>query len=336
MITRESGLSGIMMAAAGAGASGGGTVKRGRPRKAAAADERDPSVVALQEADGGEAGREVADDGSEAPEGVSDPANGVPAALEPEFLAPEVTNGRALAAKALFTDDGWLKLPAGLPFEGYREIVARFGTLHENMLWHAGDLQVQGEALYGQDYSQILDLLASKDYSESTLSVAKTVASKIPAAERFPTLSWNHHVAVMSFNKKERHRWLDQARSNEWTVKELKKGIDAAGGTPSIKAERKRRKAKGGEADTGTIPADNAPAASEPVAEAAAQPVTAKGGGVTLEMLNKADEADKQWYEALERARKDMELEGAFDYDALNTAGRAMAQALMELLSALK
>ena len=354
MVTRASGLdkiaasfvdppkekpSGLKRAAAAAKATR-------KPRKAKV-DERDPAVVAAQDAAGLACGfchekghgfndcpehghadwhMPMPDSGArEAPEAVSASAMSIPAVL---------TNGKALAARAFFSDDGWLVLPKDLPFDDYRELVVRFDNFHRNMLWVAGDLQAQGEALYGQDYSQVLEVLAQHGYTESTLGVAKSVAEKFPPGERHQALSFNHHMAVMALNKKERREWLDKAAAGEWPVSRLKAEISAVGGTPrqQSKAKAKARplvETNGGQPYTGDtdlpdVVADNP----------SQQPVTVKGG-LTLEMLEQADAEDREWYDALEVARKDMKETGACDHEALNSAGRAMASGLLELLATL-
>jgi hypothetical protein len=80
-------------------------------------------------------------------------------------LSAAATDSKALGAyywraPNLFSEDGWLTLPKDLPFAGYKEIVECFGSLRQNMLWIAGDLQVQGQAFYGEKYSQVVETLA--------------------------------------------------------------------------------------------------------------------------------------------------------------------------------
>ncbi|MHB8578156.1 MAG: DUF1016 N-terminal domain-containing protein [Dehalococcoidia bacterium] len=301
--------------------------RKPRKVKASKTDERDPAVVAVQQGPCGSCG--AVDHGfNDCPNTGS--LTHSPTLASHELSAP-LTNGKALAARVFFSEDGWLVLPKDLPFEDFEHLVERFGVFHKNMLWIAGDLQAQGEALYGQEYSQVVNLLAGHGYTESTLGIAKSLSEKFPPGERNKDLSWNHHVIVMSMSKKDRHHWLARAAAENLSTRELKAQIAAADGKPakpkSIKAAPVQEEGPE-DADTaevgGPVP--------RPVPE---QPVEVRNGGVSLEMLERADVADKAWFDALEQSIADFKADGSFDYDGLRGPTRALAAELIDLIKAL-
>jgi hypothetical protein len=123
-----------------------------------------------------------------------------------------------LVTRTLFAD-GWLQLPPELPFEMFQAIVEKFADFHKDLMWIAGDLQIQGKALYGEDYSQVLDVLAGTKYTESTLGVARAVAEKYPIAER-RAVSFEHHKMVMK--RADRAAWLDRAFREQLTTAQMR------------------------------------------------------------------------------------------------------------------
>jgi len=124
-----------------------------------------------------------------------------------------------LVARVLL-QDGWLQLPPGLPFEAFQAIIRRFTDFRKDLMWVVGDLQVQGEALYGEDSSQVLDLLAGHGYSESTLGVARSVAQRYPVAERRRELTFEHHKIAMK--QPYRATYLERAVNDGLTTAQLR------------------------------------------------------------------------------------------------------------------
>lgn len=327
MLERASGISAIMASAAshhdGSGPARPKKPAKTRAKKPAAEDERDPAVVAVQQGPCGFCG----DTGH----GFNDcPKNRTVG--EPEVEAPQVPaplkNGQALAAAAYF-HKGWLRLPKDLPFETYREMVVGFSDLHKNMLWIVGDLQVQGQQLYGEQYSQILDVLATREYTESTLSVAKTLSEKFPPDERVVGVSWNHHLLVQNMSKKDRKFWLERAAAEGLSTREMKAQILAGEGAPKAKAKP----------EPPAEPEATPVAEAEPVVEAdepePAVGVKATGPGVSAALLARADAADRAFFEALDDAQKALQERGVVDLDALREPSRDLAEVLYELIKAL-
>ncbi len=92
----------------------------------------------------------------------------------------------------------FLLLPAALSTEissidewesGVEQLVA----MQRNVPWWLGDMVVQGEARFGDDFWQAVPLNASLSLLERCASVSR----KYPPAERFISLSWTHHVIAL-------------------------------------------------------------------------------------------------------------------------------------------
>jgi hypothetical protein len=267
-----------------------------------------------------------------------DPASGT-------TLSPPVANSKALASyywrsPNLFSEDGWLILPKDLPFEGYKEIVECFGSLRQNMLWIAGDLQVQGQSLYGEKYSQVVEALAvrggftDKDYTETTLGLAMRLSEIFPAGERHKDLSWNHHKIVMALPEKERAHWLARASAENLTTRELTAQIAAGNGGPRI-AKPKPALTRSEAATAPAILQERNDEPEDPDLGVAAPAQLEARNGVSLEMLQRADLTDKAWYDALDRSIDDFKTTGSFDYDTLRGPTRALAAELIDLIKAL-
>ena len=259
-------------------------------------------------------------------------------------LSATATDSKVLGAyywraPNLFSDDGWLILPKDLPFEGYKEIVECFGSLRQNMLWIAGDLQVQGQALYGEKYSQVVETLAvrggftDKDYTETTLGLAMRLSEIFPVGARHKDLSWNHHKIVMALPEKERAHWLARASAENLSTRELTAQIAARNGGPRI-AKPKPALTRSEAATAAVLLQEDNDESQDAEPAQLEQSVEARNG-VSLEMLQRADAADKAYYDALDQAITEMKDTGSFDYDSLRPAALAQAAELIPLIQAL-
>jgi hypothetical protein len=123
------------------------------------------------------------------------------------------------------TLDGFQFKPMELVIEGKHTIekwldVGKVLTGMESSLnWWIGDWLVFGEHTYGQKYSQAE---AVTKHRQDYLKACNFVSSKVPAQNRFQTLSWSHHREVAALEVSEQKKWLEKANENEWTVSELR------------------------------------------------------------------------------------------------------------------
>lgn len=96
--------------------------------------------------------------------------------------------------------------------------------------WLIGDWLIIGEQLFAHgDIKKVAEKFA---FDEDYFYDVKSVANKVPYANRLPDLSFGHHRAVRARVSDQRD-WLLQARTHGWTVSELRRQIRIAdGGLP--------------------------------------------------------------------------------------------------------
>jgi hypothetical protein len=102
--------------------------------------------------------------------------------------------------------------------------------------WQIADWLIFGERKWGETYTQAVEVT---HLAKQTLANMAHVASQIPPNERWEGLSFAHHSAVASLNKKDRHDMLAMAKRNELVATELwdeVKDLKArrAGGDPLV------------------------------------------------------------------------------------------------------
>ena len=79
------------------------------------------------------------------------------------------------------------------PLEDWEEPIKTLFDLQRYVSFYIGDAILFGEARFGDDIWQSVPL----DVSERMTMRLAGVASKIPPEDRFPTLSWTHHVTAL-------------------------------------------------------------------------------------------------------------------------------------------
>lgn len=97
-------------------------------------------------------------------------------------------------------------------------------ALHGVTQWVVGDLTVEAMrrvrdgAAPGPEWDWI---------HQASTSKAATVALAFPAARRRASLLWAHHELVHRMGDDTQDRWLDEACRGDWSVRALKRAIDA-------------------------------------------------------------------------------------------------------------
>ena len=98
--------------------------------------------------------------------------------------------------------DGWtlaveLRSP-DLTYQWFSEICFVLGTLHSEVRFAMGDALLIGEAVFGEECWQALELL---NLSEDAQREYRRVSREIPPSMRRKRLTWSHHRAVVALRK---------------------------------------------------------------------------------------------------------------------------------------
>jgi hypothetical protein len=82
--------------------------------------------------------------------------------------------------------------------EAWEEGASQVMAMQRNVNWWIGDMVVFGEARWGDEFWQVVPM----DASVSLLERCAGVSKKYPPGERFPSLSWTHHVHALRVKDK--------------------------------------------------------------------------------------------------------------------------------------
>jgi hypothetical protein len=116
--------------------------------------------------------------------------------------------------------------------------------LHIRVMFLLGDALTFGEAAYGEEYAQAIDMTRKvMQLSEKSIKNAAWICASIPPSLRRETLTFAHHEAVAALDEEEQREFLNQAESENLTVSGLKKVIKSRHPTT------KRGKVRKGTAD---------------------------------------------------------------------------------------
>src|SRR4051812_18824481 len=110
-----------------------------------------------------------------------------------------------------------LILPADLTWDEWAGLAEQLATAHHSSLWYLGDWlvyaqhQFEADGVHDEaDVSQLVD--ARTAIPQSTIKLARIVASKFEPSRRRPALSWSHHLEVARLEDEvEADRLLDEA-----------------------------------------------------------------------------------------------------------------------------
>jgi len=89
--------------------------------------------------------------------------------------------------------------------------------------WWIGDMINAGEDMYGEEFGAI----CGETLSTEMVSRYASVARRIPAQNRRPTLSWSAHAAVARLTHAQQRQFLAKAESKGWSSDELRKKVQA-------------------------------------------------------------------------------------------------------------
>lgn len=101
-----------------------------------------------------------------------------------------------------------LQLDRGLSFHEWEAVGRKLGNVGRAVMWWIGDWINYGEDVYGEKYSQALEVTG---YDYETLRAAGWVAGKVETVRRRTVLSWSHHKEVAALPPAEQDAWLDKA-----------------------------------------------------------------------------------------------------------------------------
>jgi hypothetical protein len=112
--------------------------------------------------------------------------------------------------------------------------------LHVRVMFMLGDALTFGEAAYGEEYAQAIDLTRKViQLSEKSIKNASWICASIAPSLRRETLTFSHHEVVAPLDPEEQSEFLDQAESENLTVSALKKLIKERHPTTSRRGQER-------------------------------------------------------------------------------------------------
>jgi hypothetical protein len=128
---------------------------------------------------------------------------------------------RAPQAHAGLTTVAWVA-DEELAYDEWLRQGSRLGVAGRNAAWWIGDWVNYGTARYGSKYS-----LAARvtGYDRQTLMNMVYVASRFEISRRRENLSWSHHAELAAFEVDMQERWLDRARADRLSVRDLREAL---------------------------------------------------------------------------------------------------------------
>jgi hypothetical protein len=84
--------------------------------------------------------------------------------------------------------------------------------------WWIGDMLLAGDAQFGEDFSQACEGLISGDQLQRYESIAR----RVPAKNRRPSLSWSAHAAVARLPHDKQWKMLLEAEKRGWSSEVLR------------------------------------------------------------------------------------------------------------------
>lgn len=126
------------------------------------------------------------------------------------------------------TPIGLLVTEQNVSFEVWQAYGEGLKRVEGAIQWVIGDWLNFGEHAYGEKYSQALELWPETEYE--TLKKLAAVSNRVEKGNRLPLLSWTHHFQVAYLEPAEQRRWLADAQTKDWSVRDLRNQIKLAGG----------------------------------------------------------------------------------------------------------
>jgi hypothetical protein len=139
-----------------------------------------------------------------------------------------------------------IKFKPGAPQDVWLDVVGRLTAmfesshrLHVRVMFLLGDALAFGEAAYGEEYAQAIDMTRKViQLSEKSIKNAEWICASVAPSLRRETLTFSHHEVVAPLDPEEQSEFLDQAESENLTVSALKKLIKERHPTTSRGEER--------------------------------------------------------------------------------------------------
>jgi hypothetical protein len=126
-----------------------------------------------------------------------------------------------------------IQFKPGTPQDTWLDVVHQLTTmfesshrLHVRVMFLLGDALTFGEAAYGEEFAQAIDLTRKVlQLSEKSIKNASWICASIAPSLRRETLTFSHHEVVAPLDPEEQSEFLDQAESENLTVSALRKII---------------------------------------------------------------------------------------------------------------
>lgn len=124
---------------------------------------------------------------------------------------------------AVTTRTGWTA-PANMTFDEWCETGKQLMTMNESINWWLGDWLNEGEARYGETYTQALEVTGHK---QDHLIKCKQVAKGVKKWMRIQDLSWTHHRHVADLDEVAQREFLALAHKHDMPSRELLTAVKA-------------------------------------------------------------------------------------------------------------
>lgn len=120
-----------------------------------------------------------------------------------------------------------LKITTKLTFESWERLGAILRRAETGIQWWLGDWMAYGEKRFGDNkYAQAVDAHEQTGINVDTLRYYQHVSEKVEPVRRLTTLSWSHHQVICGLGKAEQTEWLNKAKDEGWSYRELKREVE--------------------------------------------------------------------------------------------------------------
>jgi hypothetical protein len=110
----------------------------------------------------------------------------------------------------------------GLSVEDWRDAVAKVSAVETLTKWCLGDLLAFGERKYADAYREASE---TTGLEIATLYNIASVSKRVPREIRREGLSWSLHRAIAPHGREEQIKWLDRAKKNGLSTRELERKL---------------------------------------------------------------------------------------------------------------
>ncbi len=118
-----------------------------------------------------------------------------------------------------------LDIPDGLPLSDWATIGDALSQAEQSVMWWIGDWWAYGERQGYGERSRVLEELRTRGHNPPPFKIcanAGTVSRRFEGSRRRELLSFEHHKAVATLDKREQDWFLDRAEANHWSRAELR------------------------------------------------------------------------------------------------------------------